>query len=250
MRPVFIKVEVLQMEDMILIYDNICRNKSHFYLDYERMKKNVFIERLSANFEKDVPIFTEEIIKLFPDYSRAQIFRFIEKAKENEEIIQYPQCRGVYHIPHTTYFGTPSIICVDDIVYKRYIGYKGDFYGVYGGVTVLNHFSITTQMPAVIEMVTNNESTRRRIITIGKRRFILRKSRCKITKENYGAYAILQLFNDFGEGDRIYGSSKRILLTYIKENNVTKKDVLSVMPYFPKKALENFARSNIIDALA
>ncbi len=250
MRPVFIKVEVLQMEDMILTYDNICRNKSHFYLDYERMKKNVFIERLSANFEKDVPIFTEEIIKLFPDYSRAQIFRFIEKAKENEEIIQYSQCRGVYHIPHTTYFGTPSIILPEDILYKRYISYKDDFYGVYSGISVLNRFAITSQVPAVIEIVTNNETTRSRMINIGKQRFIVKKSRCKITKENHAAYEILQLFTDFDDSDRLYGFSRRCVTEYVKENNVKKADILSIMPYFPKKALEHFARSNIIDVLA
>lgn len=236
------------MENMILNYDNICRNKSHFYLNYEHMKENAFIERLSTNFESDEPIFTEEIIKLFPDCSRAQIFRYIDKAKQKEEIVQYS--RGVYFIPHITYFGTLSTITIDQVLDKRYIRNKDNVYGVYSGLGLLNFFSITTQMPAVIEMVSNNESTRCRRISVKTRRFVLKKSRCEITSKNYAAYTILQLFNDFDDEDRIYGSSERRLLGYIEKHKVTKSDVLSVMPYFPKKALDNFARSNIIDVLA
>ena len=54
----------------------------------------MFIEKLSEKFNKDEPIFTEEIIELFQEYSRAQVFRYINKAKENEEIIQFS--KGVY----------------------------------------------------------------------------------------------------------------------------------------------------------
>ncbi len=236
------------MENMILKYYNLCRNKSHFCLDYERMKENAFIERLSTNFEKDEPIFTEEIIKLFPDCSRAQIFRYIDKAKRKEEIVQYS--RGVYFIPHITYFGTLSTITAQQAIYKKYIRNEEDVYGLYSGLSILNRFSITTQMPAVIEIVSNNESTRRRRITVKHYRYILKKSRCKITKDNFAAYTILQLFNDFDEGDELYGISRRRVTEFIKENNVKKDDVLRIMSYFPKKALENFARSNIIDVLA
>jgi len=48
----------------------------------------MFIERLSEKFNINEPIFTEEILGLFPEYSRAQVFRYIGKAKENKEIVQ------------------------------------------------------------------------------------------------------------------------------------------------------------------
>ena len=49
----------------------------------------MFAERLKENFNANEPIFTEEILGLFPDFSRAQIFRYINKAKADGEIIQY-----------------------------------------------------------------------------------------------------------------------------------------------------------------
>ena len=47
----------------------------------------MFIERLIAKFNINEPIFTEEILDLFQEYSRAQVFRYINKAKENKEIV-------------------------------------------------------------------------------------------------------------------------------------------------------------------
>ena len=36
----------------------------------------MFIERLSEKFNNNEPIFTEEILGLFREYSRAQVFRW------------------------------------------------------------------------------------------------------------------------------------------------------------------------------
>ena len=41
----------------------------------------MFIERLKEKFNTNEPIFTEEVLELFPDFSRAQVFRFIKKAR-------------------------------------------------------------------------------------------------------------------------------------------------------------------------
>ena len=41
-----------------------------------------FTNRIKEKFGSDVPIFTGEILRLFPECSRAQVFRYIKKAKE------------------------------------------------------------------------------------------------------------------------------------------------------------------------
>ena len=48
----------------------------------------MFIERLSEKFNINEPIFTEEILGLFPEYSRPQIFRFIKKAEEKKGVFK------------------------------------------------------------------------------------------------------------------------------------------------------------------
>ena len=100
-------------------------------------------------------------------------------------------------------------------------------------------------MAAVIEVVTNNETTRCREIDINGRRFILRKSRCKINTDNYAAYTILQLFNDFNEHDELDDSSRRRLFEYIQERKVTRKQLLDLSIQFPARTTKKLIRSGV-----
>ena len=117
----------------------------------------MFIDRLKTKFNTNEPIFTNEILEMFSEYSKAYVFRLIKKAENEGEIINF--AAGVYYIPTKSIIGT-STITVEDVINKKYIGYKDDVYGVYSGLNLQNMFSITTQMPNTIEIVSNNESMR------------------------------------------------------------------------------------------
>lgn len=208
----------------------------------------MFIERLSEKFNNNEPIFTEEILGLFREYSRAQVFRYIDKAKERKEIVQFT--KGVYYIPNVTFWGDLSTITADAVIEKKYLRNAEQTYGVFGGIKLLNNFSVTTQMPAVIEVVTNNETTRCREIAVNGRRFILRKSRCEINKNNYAAYTVLQLFNDFTEQDRLDEASRRLLLEYIKSRKVTQKQLLELSMQFPARATKKLIGSGVLNEIA
>ena len=200
----------------------------------------MFIDKLTENFNINEPIFTEEILDLFKEYSRAQVFRYIDKAKENKKIIQFT--KGVYYIPNTTFCGDLSTITVDSVIEKKYLKNASDTFGVFGGIKLLNNFSITTQMAAVIEVVTNNETTRCRRISINGRNFILRKSRCKINTDNYAAYTILQLFKK----DKLDESSRRRVVDYIKKYQVTQKQLFEMSKQFPARAIKKMIENGVI----
>lgn len=204
----------------------------------------MFIDKLTENFNINEPIFTEEILDLFKEYSRAQVFRYIDKAKENKKIIQFT--KGVYYIPNKTFWGDLSTITVDSVIEKKYLKNASDTFGVFGGIKLLNNFSITTQMAAVIEVVTNNETTRCRRISINGRNFILRKSRCKINTDNYAAYTILQLFNDFEKEDKLDESSRRRVIDYIKKYQVTQKQLFEMSKQFPARAIKKMIENGVI----
>lgn len=208
----------------------------------------MFIERLSEKFNVNEPVFTEEILDLFRDYSRAQVFRLIDKAKENKEIVRF--AKGVYYIPNKTFWGDLSAITADSVIEKRYLRSAGRTFGVFGGIKLLNNFSVTTQMAAVIEVVSNNETTRRREIDINGRRFILRKSRCEINENNYAAYTILQLFNDMAGQDRLDESSRRRLLEYVEKHEITRKQLLELSLRFPARATKKLIGSGILDEIS
>lgn len=207
----------------------------------------MFIERIKENYKCNEPIFTEDLLRLFSDYSRAQIFRFIKDAKGSCEIVQFD--KGIYYIPTDTIFGK-SLLNIDYVIEKKYLKDNNDCVGIYSGVKLLNDFSITTQMPAVIEIVTNNESSKCREITIRGRRFILRKSRFKIDNNNVACYTILQLLSNFTKETVIDDFSRNLIVNYLNNKGVSKGNLLELSLKFPSRTTQTLIRSGLLNDIA
>ena len=207
----------------------------------------MFMKRIKEKFNINEPIFTGDILRIFPEFSRAQLFRYIKKAKETGEIAQY--AKGIYFIPKQILLGL-STITADMVIEKKYLQSKNNIYGVYSGIKLFNDFSMTTQRAAGVEIVTNNESARYREIKIKNRRFILRRSRCKIDKNNAATYTVLQLFSEFDRKDKLNENAKRRLLEYISATGVTKEQLLNLSLKFPSKTVQNLIRSGILNEVA
>ena len=206
----------------------------------------MFIERVKEKYALNEPIFTEELLRLFSDYSRVQAFRLIDKGKENGDIVQY--AKGVYFVPQKTRIGY-STITADDVARKRYLSDDGEIYGIYSGIKLLNAFSVTTQMAGVVEIVTNNESAKYREIQINNRQFILRKSRCRISKDNAAAYTLMQLFSEIENEDRLDETSVRKIRNYIAKEKITQKQLFAIAQAFPARASKLMIGSGILDGI-
>ena len=198
----------------------------------------MFVERLKEKFGENNPIFTYEILETFKEYTKAYVFRMLNKSLEKKEIIKY--CTGVYYIPLKTRRGLSTII-PEDIINKKYITNDDDIYGIYSGLLLRNLFNQTAQVPNTIEIVTNNESSRSRKITINNRDFILKKSRCKITKENYKEYMILELLSN-----KISITDVKTIKKYMEDNKITLQSLLEIAKYFPSKVFKNMLNLGIL----
>lgn len=206
----------------------------------------MFAERVKSSFAVNEPIYTEEIIGLFPDYSRPQIFRFIKEAEEKNEIVNF--AKGIYYIPRKTFIGL-STITADTVIARRYLKWNDEVFGIYGGLKLQNMFSVTTQVPNIYEIVSNNESAKRREVKMDGRTFILRKSRFEINRDNANAYMIIELFNDLN-GEKIDEFAKKRLIDFMRERGVTKEQLINIAMKFPAKALKNLMGSNILNEVA
>ena len=122
-------------------------------------------------------------------------------------------------------------------------------FGVYGGLKLQNMFSVTTQVPNIYEIVSNNESAKRREVKMDGRTFILRKSRFEINKDNANAYMIMELFNNLN-GEKIDEFARRRLINFMREKGITKEQLMDVAMKFPAKALKNLIGSKILNELA
>lgn len=202
----------------------------------------MIMKTIRSNFEKTTPIFADEILQVCKNYSKQYVFKMLKKAEQSGDLRCFD--RGIYYIPSKTFFGY-STISSDQVAEKKYVKNSKDTYGIYCGLSLLNNFGITTQMPNQIEIVTNNETTRRREVRISNRTYVIRKSRYLISKENSAAYTILQLFNDMEDTDTIDESSMERISCFMKKNNVTTKQLISLADYFPGKTIKRMMRSPI-----
>lgn len=209
--------------------------------------QNDFISRLKDKFGLDSPIFTEEIISLFQEYTKAYVFRLIKESEENSFLKLYT--RGVYYIPHNTIFGE-STLYPEKVAERKYVKDKQNVYGINSGLSLLNQFQVTTQMPNVIEIVTNKEATRKRIVYINGKEFIIRKSRCQINSDNFPEYTLLQLFTEIDPRDIFDDLTVQLIKDYIKEYEITKEKLSLMALYFPSYTSKNIIRSGIFNEIA
>lgn len=206
----------------------------------------MFIERIKEKFKQGSPIFIERIISLFPEYTRAYIFRLLKQAENNGDIIRFS--RGVYCLPKQSFFGVSSMTS-SAVANQKYVSDGDLVYGVYSGLSLLNQFAVTTQVPNVLEIVTNNEATRKRVVEIDGMRFIVRKSRFEITKDNYNYYTILQLFLELGLNPQLNDFAKQRIKQYIKENNIKQNTLIKLSTRFPAQALKNLVVSEVLNGI-
>ncbi len=208
----------------------------------------MLVERLKSNYPLNEPIFVNEILELMHDYTRQRVYQLITKAEENGSLVRYDN--GIYYLPMKTEFGL-SVPTVNSVVDKKYINYKGNTFGIYGKYVIDLNFLVSSQVPNVIEVITNNESRKVREIVIRGRKVILRKSRVLITNENASAYTLMELFNNmdmkqYEEDMQI----RKAVFKYIQENQISRKIILNLADAFPAKAMKNLATSGVLYELA
>ena len=114
---------------------------------------------------------------------------------------------------------------------------------------MLNQTGLSPQVPNLIEIVTNNESTRVRDIDVGKQRVRARRSRVTITSDNARTLQFLDLMNTITP--KSMGETERYMLRkYIKTCGITKDTVSQYTEAFPARAMKNMIESGAVYELA
>ena len=204
----------------------------------------MFIKRIEKAFKPGKPIYTKDILLLYPEFTKAYVFRLLKKAEKNGELVRFS--RGVYCIPKKTFFGY-STLSSGMVANDRYIRNNETVYGLYSGLTLLNQFAISTQVPNVVEIVTNNETTRKRTVIIDGMKFIIRKSRFEITNDNYFYYTVLQLFLELGINPSLNDFSKKKIKEYLVSNNIDQNRLIKYAMFFPAQVVKNLLGSEVLN---
>ncbi len=199
-----------------------------------------FFEYLLDKFGTNEPIMSTEIE--FEDYSKPWIYKQLNALVAEGRLMRFE--KGVYYIPTETVFGK-SLLNPRKVIEKKYISDGNDTIGYYSGVTFQNQLRLSTQMSNVIEIYTNNETSKTRDVLVGSQRVLLRRARTKITGSNVAVLSFLELMNDtspaFLDDER-----KEIIRDFIKTNGITRKKITEYAPVFPDKVMRNLIESEVV----
>lgn len=196
-----------------------------------------FYDYLLETFGKNEPIFSSEI--QYTDYSKPWIAKELNRLCNENELVRYE--RGIYYIPTKTPFGN-SILNPNKVIERKYLTNSSGFYS---GLTALNMLGLSTQMPNSVEICTNNETSKLRIVKVGSQSVELRRSRVEINSENIDTLSFLELMNTVATG--FFNDDRRnIMLEWLSSKNVTRKSISEYSRYYPDKTMRNLVDSEVI----
>lgn len=194
---------------------------------------------LLETFGVNEPIFISDI-----QFDRSDIWISKELAKlcEKSQLIRYE--RGIYYIPQQTIFGQ-SHLNPNKVIKRKYLSENGNSIGFYSGISALQKIGLSTQMPNIPEIQTNNENSNLRRVKVGNQEVILRKARAKITNQNISVLIFLDIMSN-APASYLDEDKKAILSDWIKQNNITRNLVSQYAPAFPDRTMRNLVESGVI----
>lgn len=137
---------------------------------------------------------------------------------------------GIYYIPKCGGLLGKSYLDPDMVIMRKYIENKSKKYGYITGLTFANQLGLTTQMPAVIDVVTNREATNGRMVMVGSQKVRVKKSVIPVSENNA---ELLQLLDSIGQAEKYTELTIKetvdVFIAYMRTKKFTKKQLSEVV---------------------
>ena len=201
---------------------------------------------LIKNYKANEPIFVSDIVLPVSDANLRQMFKAL---CDSGKIKRFDT--GIYYVPKASILNNGVPLAADEVAVAKYIVRKGKVEGFYSGYTFANQLGISTQVPYVKEIVSNNASTRVKEVNVRNKRIILRRARTEITNENYVVLQFLELLKDLEQYyDISFEAVCERLKKYVRNENIKKVDVDKYIGSFPDKIYKNIYRTALYNIFA
>ena len=191
---------------------------------------NMVLEYITS-CKEGMPIFIEEIkeyiIKFYDENDKEKVFNNIRAIlnRMNKEGIIERAYRGIYYIPNKNVFGKMLLGNRQIIKYKYIMDKDGNIKGYFTGTKLFNEVHLTTQVPNIIDIATN-ECKNYNKYKNKNLNVIIRKPRIEVNNDNY---KYLQLFDLIENKDNIgieVDNPDEVIYNFIKENNLNHKKII------------------------
>lgn len=191
---------------------------------------------IKAHCKQAEPIFLSDLLRT--NITESDLNQQLKELCEKGLLQQYDE--EVYFIPKKTRLNSTIGPNADMVTRYRFISKGDNVDGFYAGNTFANQIGISTQVPYVIEIVSNNVSDDGEVL-IGNRRFVVRKPIVPITKENVYVLQMLELLvNLDADLDYTYEEAREKFAEYISVYGITQNDVELYIKEYPESTLENY----------
>lgn len=138
---------------------------------------------------------------------------------------------GIYYLPKASRLLNKSYLDPLKVIIRKYIKNNTDIYGFFSGATLANQLGITTQMPAVMEIITNKEATNGRIVTIGSQTIRVKHPQLPITKENADLLQFLDAVMQYEKYSELSNESAiELLKQYVNTKQFTRSQLQKAAP--------------------
>ena len=147
---------------------------------------------IKEHYKEAEPIFFSDLKR--EDITKSALNQQLKKLCDKGLLQKYDT--GVYFIPKKTLLNSAIGPNADMVARYRFISRGDNIDGFYGGNSFANQIGITTQVPRIVEIVSNNTNSSDREVKIGDRSFYVRKPITQITKENVYVLQMLELLKN------------------------------------------------------
>ncbi|WP_028235989.1 hypothetical protein [Pseudobutyrivibrio sp. MD2005] len=196
------------------------------------------------NYKTGDPIFLDELPTKSKDYLRQEMKKLVDEGKLERLY------NGVYYRSYITILGTKGKISVDRFIEKKYLCRKGKVSGYITGLQLVNKYGFTTQNAAVIEVCSNEATTKQRKIDIDGNSVIIYKPVVEINDTNKAALQFLDFMTVIDKYSEISGIEYRNkLIRFVENINLDFNQVKKYISYYPDKVYKNIYNGGLMGEL-
>jgi hypothetical protein len=196
------------------------------------------LEHLKDKYGFDEPIFENEI--QYENYTQEHISQELNKLVETEQIKLFET--GIYYFPVKLPYGD-STLSPGKLIDRKFLTDGNNIYGYISGLSLKNLTGLSTQVPNLLELTTNNEVLEVNDIDIYNRRIRAHRSPTVINKDNVNTLQFLDLmsciYSPLGEYE--YNRLKK----FAKNLKISYNQINKYVEFFPEQAIKNIKESRI-----
>lgn len=187
----------------------------------ETMLKSYLLE----NYDYNEPIFLNELS--IEGLTENAVRQSVKRLVANGFLERFD--KGIYYIPKQDGLLGKSYLDSLLVIMRKYVRNESETYGYVTGMTFANQLGLTTQVPAIIEIVTNKEATNGRTVTVGNQKVRIKKAAITVSDSNAD---ILQFLDCVGQVEKYTELSMKetieIMCAYVKGKAFTREQLAGV----------------------